>query len=176
MKPLKFTIAATAMALTAAMASAPAAMAAAEFVAQQSVSQWRATNLIGLNVKNTAGETIGDVNDLVVGKNNTVDAVVIGVGGFLGMGEKNVAIKFDTLDITKDNEGNDVIVAKLDKEALESAPAYKIVEGRSLADKMKKKASELGDKAKKAAKEMSESAEKAYEDAKKTMTDKTKTN
>jgi len=54
-----------------------------------------ATNMIGENVYNGTGdnaENIGDVNDIVIGNEGAVKAVVIGVGGFLGIGEKSVAI------------------------------------------------------------------------------------
>ena len=57
--------------------------------------QWRATKLTGVNVYNNNNEKIGDVNELIVGRDGKVEAVVIGVGGFLGMGEHNVAMKWD---------------------------------------------------------------------------------
>src|SRR5690242_467820 len=48
---------------------------------------WRASKLIGLKVYNEANERLGDINELIVDKTGKINAVVIGVGGFLGMGE-----------------------------------------------------------------------------------------
>jgi sporulation protein YlmC with PRC-barrel domain len=59
--------------------------------------QWRASKLIGLNVYNDNNEKIGDINELIVDKSAKVDNVVLGVGGFLGMGEHYVAVPMDKL-------------------------------------------------------------------------------
>ena len=58
-------------------------------------SKWRASKLMGLDVYNEANEKLGDVNELILDKEGKVDAVVIGVGGFLGMGEHDIAVKMD---------------------------------------------------------------------------------
>ena len=59
--------------------------------------QWRTSKLIGLNVYNNANEKLGDINELLVDSRGDIQSVVIGVGGFLGMGEHDVAVKFDQL-------------------------------------------------------------------------------
>lgn len=59
--------------------------------------QWRSSKLIGLNVYNEANEKLGDIEELIVNKSGNIEHVVIGVGGFLGMGEHNVAVSFDKL-------------------------------------------------------------------------------
>jgi len=59
--------------------------------------QWRATKLMGLNVYNDANEKLGDINELILDKDGKVSAVVIGVGGFLGMGEHDIAVSMDKL-------------------------------------------------------------------------------
>lgn len=56
---------------------------------------WRASKLVGLNVYNENNEKIGSINDLLTDKNGSIKTVVIGVGGFLGMGEHLVAVTFD---------------------------------------------------------------------------------
>src|SRR5436853_318922 len=56
---------------------------------------WRASKLVGLNVYNNNNESIGSINDLLTDKSGSIKAVVIGVGGFLGVGEHLVAIPFD---------------------------------------------------------------------------------
>src|SRR6202045_2735104 len=59
--------------------------------------QWRASKLIGVNVYNDNNEKIGDIQELIVDKSGKVDNVVLGVGGFLGMGEHYVALAMEKL-------------------------------------------------------------------------------
>jgi sporulation protein YlmC with PRC-barrel domain len=56
---------------------------------------WRASKLVGLKVYNESNENVGAINDLLTDKSGSIKAVVIGVGGFLGMGEHLVAVSFD---------------------------------------------------------------------------------
>jgi sporulation protein YlmC with PRC-barrel domain len=58
---------------------------------------WRASKLMGLDVYNEANEKLGDVNELILDKDGKINAVVIGVGGFLGMGEHDIAVTMDKL-------------------------------------------------------------------------------
>jgi PRC-barrel domain len=58
---------------------------------------WRGSKLIGLNVYNDQNKKIGDINELLLDQQGKIDMVVIGVGGFLGMGEHSVAVKFSEL-------------------------------------------------------------------------------
>jgi sporulation protein YlmC with PRC-barrel domain len=64
--------------------------------------QWRASKLKGLNVYNEANEKLGDINELILDKNGKVNAVVIGVGGFLGMGEHDIAVSMDKLKFVEE--------------------------------------------------------------------------
>ena len=57
--------------------------------------QWRASKLDGLDVYNTNNEKIGDISELILDRGGKIDAIVIGVGGFLGMEEHQVAVPFD---------------------------------------------------------------------------------
>ena len=57
--------------------------------------QWRASQIEGLDVYNQNNEKIGDISEMLVDQSGKIQAVVIGVGGFLGIGERNVAIPFD---------------------------------------------------------------------------------
>ncbi len=59
--------------------------------------QWRSSKLIGVNVYNSQNEKIGDISDMLVDQNGKIQDVVLAVGGFLGMGEHLVAVKFDQL-------------------------------------------------------------------------------
>src|SRR3978361_1035518 len=59
--------------------------------------EWRASKLVGVNVYNEANEKIGDINEIILDKSGKVANVIIGVGGFLGMGEHYVAVAYDKL-------------------------------------------------------------------------------
>jgi sporulation protein YlmC with PRC-barrel domain len=59
--------------------------------------QWRASKLPGVNVYNENNEKIGDISDVIIDKSGKVDTVVLGVGGFLGMGEHYVAVPMEKL-------------------------------------------------------------------------------
>jgi sporulation protein YlmC with PRC-barrel domain len=59
--------------------------------------EWRASKLVGVNVYNEANEKIGDINDVILDKSGKASKVILGVGGFLGMGEHNVAVPFEKL-------------------------------------------------------------------------------
>ncbi|ABQ38141.1 MAG: PRC-barrel domain-containing protein [Bradyrhizobium sp.] len=56
---------------------------------------WRSSKLVGVKVYNNNNENVGSIDDLLVDKSGNVKGVVIGVGGFLGMGEHLVAVSFD---------------------------------------------------------------------------------
>src|SRR5258706_5105812 len=58
---------------------------------------WRASKIVGLSVYNDNNESLGSINDLLTDKSGNIKAVVIGVGGFLGVGEHLVAIPFDKI-------------------------------------------------------------------------------
>ena len=86
------------------------------------------------NVTDTATEAdkewndVGEINNIVISKDGKVEAVVLGVGGFLGIGEKDVAINMSKLKFvtrTDTDKGDYYIVVKSTKKALEAAPAYK---------------------------------------------------
>jgi len=63
---------------------------------------WRTSKLVGLNVYNDSNESLGSINDLLTDKNGDIKAAVIGVGGFLGVGEHLVAVAFDKLKFVDD--------------------------------------------------------------------------
>jgi hypothetical protein len=87
--------------------------------------EMRASKLIGSKVTNAANETVGEINDVVLGRDGKVAAVIIGVGGFLGMGERDVAISYSGLKFAKDSSNRDVITVNATKDQLKAAPAWK---------------------------------------------------
>jgi sporulation protein YlmC with PRC-barrel domain len=119
--------------------------AATSFITQQPANEWLARVFIGQAIHNTAGEIVGDVNDLVFDRQGRISTVVIGVGGFLGIGEKSVGIPFDKLTFNVGKNGERVIVVALSKQDLTQAPVFKATE-RTTFDKVKDKAADLGNK------------------------------
>jgi len=82
------------------------------------------TNFYKQNVYDPADNKIGDVNDVLIDKQGQVTALMIGVGGFLGMGEKDVAVPFRSIRANvKDNKW--YLVLDTTKEALKTAPGFK---------------------------------------------------
>ena len=90
-----------------------------------------AAKLMGKSVLNSAGESVGDINDLRIDSSGKIDGVIVGVGGFLGLGEKNVALPFDQLAFARNADGDLKVTAKVTKESLQSAPEWKNPEDRS---------------------------------------------
>ena len=91
----------------------------------QMTNEIRASKLIGTNVKNNASETVGEINELILDKSGKVQAAVVGVGGFLGIGEHEVAVNFQQLHLAKDSSGKDAVTMDANKDTLKSAPEWK---------------------------------------------------
>jgi len=69
-----------------------------QFMTKMETNQMMASDLIGTRVISANNESIGDINDVILDRNGQVMAAVIGVGGFLGIGEKDVAVPFRSLE------------------------------------------------------------------------------
>ena len=102
-----------------------------DFATMQSASDWRSSKVIGLNVFNSKAEKIGDINDLIIGSNGEVAFAIVGVGGFLGMGEKNVAIPFSSVKMSRDKDGKPSASVDSTKEVLKAAPTFKFYTSNS---------------------------------------------
>ncbi len=83
-----------------------------------------ANDLTGTTVYDASNQNVGEVGDVIVTKDGKIDAVVVDVGGFLGIGQKPVAIAFEDLSIRKDDSGNLTVFTAFTKEQLDSAPTY----------------------------------------------------
>lgn len=98
------------------------------YLAHSTATQRMATSYLGQNVYGADGERIGDVNDIVVDlQPGGVPVIVIGVGGFLGIGEKNVAVPLGALH-SKRLDGAQRLVIGATRDDLRKAPAF--VRGR----------------------------------------------
>jgi sporulation protein YlmC with PRC-barrel domain len=87
--------------------------------------EMRASKLIGTTVVNTTNERIGDINEIVLGKDGKVAAVIVGVGGFLGMGEHEVAVNFNSIRMSRDQSDNLVVTMNATKDVLKDAPQWR---------------------------------------------------
>lgn len=146
--------------------AAGASGATMPFVTQQPADEWLARVFIGQTVHNAAGETIGDINDLVFNRKGQISTVVIGVGGFLSIGEKGVGVPFSTLSFNVGKDGERIIVVALSKQDLVQAPAFKATE-KTTFDKVKEKATDLSHKAADKAVELKDQAAQKIDDMKK---------
>jgi hypothetical protein len=82
------------------------------------------SDLIGATVYNPKDEAIGDVNDVLVERDGKVAGVIIGVGGFLGIGEKDVAIELSKLKMMEADSGIKLVL-DTSKDELAAAPEFK---------------------------------------------------
>jgi sporulation protein YlmC with PRC-barrel domain len=102
------------------------------FGEEQASDEWLASNLIGQPVVNADNESVGEINDIVTNKDGDIVAVLIGVGGFLGIGEKDVAVRYQDLVLNRDEAQNVTVVTPLTSEMLASAPDYKRLSEQSM--------------------------------------------
>jgi hypothetical protein len=113
----------------------------AQFLNEQKPDDVLASTIIGQPAVNGQDEGIGEVNDLVTDRSGKILAALIGVGGFLGIGEKDVAVRFEDLKLARDENNNVKVVLNLSKETLAAAPDYKtldeqpVVEGSAKSDR-----------------------------------------
>lgn len=95
-----------------------------KFIDKQADDMQLASNWIGQSVYNSGDESLGDINDLLLDKDGKVSAVIVGVGGFLGIGEKNVAIAFSEINASSDADGNVKLVGNASREEIDAAPEF----------------------------------------------------
>jgi len=141
--------------------------AAISFVTDQPSGERLARVLLGSDVQNSAGESVGDIRDLVFDSSGHISTVLLGVGGFLGMGEKNVGVPFNSLTYATDKNGVRVITVALSKETLKAAPAFKATEKTTM-DAVKDRAVDLGNKTAATAGQLKDQAAKKIDDMTKT--------
>ena len=103
--------------------------ATAKFVTTQSDGQWLASKFKGTDVVGSNNEKIGDVSDILFDRNGRVLAYVIGVGGFLGIGQKDVALAPDAFQVTADRNEVKLRLA-MSRDELKNAPEFKAASSR----------------------------------------------
>jgi hypothetical protein len=106
-------------------AASTAAGATEEVIPAQEENEMLASDLLGADV-NLADESIGQVSDLIIGDDHMIKGVVVGVGGFLGIGEKNVALSMDMITVQPTEEAGEFeLSANTTREELESFEEFK---------------------------------------------------
>lgn len=104
--------------------SAAASTEASPFLVKQESSDLLVANLIGQQVVNADNESIGEITDLITDKDGKIVAVLIGAGGFLGIGEKDVAIRYEDIKVTRDENNDLTVMTPLSKDMIAAAPDY----------------------------------------------------
>src|SRR5665811_2194864 len=105
--------------------SHPAPATAPNFVASQKPDQWLASKFKGTDVLGADNQKIGDVSDILFDKSGKVDAIIVSVGGFLGLGSKHVAIAPSAFDVVKgQNDTSDKLKISATKDQLEQAQNF----------------------------------------------------
>ena len=84
-------------------------------------SGYRASKVIGASVVNEANDTVGKVDDVIIGQDGKSPFVVLSVGGFLGMGTKLIVLPYEQLKATE----NKIVLPGATKDALKALPEFK---------------------------------------------------
>jgi sporulation protein YlmC with PRC-barrel domain len=90
----------------------------------QTADEYRTSQLVGSKVYNSANENIGSIEDIVLKADGSMDEVVLSVGGFLGIGDKYVAMPFSALKVGRDGSSLKVTTDGT-KDSLKALPDYK---------------------------------------------------
>lgn len=107
--------------------SSGALRATAVYPIRQDASQWLGSNLIGAKVMSASHEKIGRIANLVVNDDGAVESAVISVGGVFGLGGKEVAVTYKSLNIVRDksSDGIDHVVLAATRNDLRQAAGFK---------------------------------------------------
>lgn len=108
--------------------TAQAMLVLSSYLTGQTPEQTSAKDFIGQSVLNSAGDSIGKVDDLVIGGDGGLVAAVIGVGGFLGVGQKDVAIPMSNIVVSRLTDGSLRLSTLETAESLKAAPVYRSLE------------------------------------------------
>jgi sporulation protein YlmC with PRC-barrel domain len=129
MKKLVYTSALLALMTTVVSAQAPAPRQspgpAAQIMTSVPSDSATVTHWYKQSVYDPSDNKIGEIMDVLVDKSGKVTALIVGVGGFLGMGEKDVAVPFDAVKATTKDNNKWYLVMNSNKDALKSAKGFK---------------------------------------------------
>jgi sporulation protein YlmC with PRC-barrel domain len=94
------------------------------YLTEQSETQISANDYIGKSIYNGENNSIGNVTDLIIEDNGGIVAAVVGVGGFLGIGQKNVAVPMDKIDVTREDNNDLRLTTTETADSLNAAPEF----------------------------------------------------
>jgi hypothetical protein len=86
---------------------------------------WSVEKLLDTDVRTLEGDQVGEIEDVLFDDAGKIAYVVIAAGGFLGVGERNVAVPLESLQLARDAEGDVRFNMNITKQDLESAPEYR---------------------------------------------------
>jgi hypothetical protein len=111
---------------------ASAAQGSRQFVSVQATDQWLATKFKGTDVIGSNNEKIGDVTDLLLDQNGRVVAYIVGVGGFLGIGQKDVALAPAAFQVQPATDREELkLKLAMTRDELKNAPEFKAAATRA---------------------------------------------
>jgi ElaB/YqjD/DUF883 family membrane-anchored ribosome-binding protein len=146
------------------IAVSPLAAETPNFIPEQNQSEVLGTDFVGTHVVSKDNQPLGKIANLVFDQSGHIELAVIGVGGFLGIGEKEVAVPFDVLkSVTVNNKH--VFSVDVTKEQLKAAPAFKTLNDQARQELIAKWRS----KAEQSWADLKAKTGKAYDDAKDRM-------
>lgn len=113
-----------------------AGSAAASVITQQNPNQWLASKFMGTDVIGTDDAKIGDVSDVLFDKSGKVDALIVGVGGFLGIGQKDIALPISSFQVIAANSGrnnssSDQLRLSMTKDQLQQQAEFKTMDSNA---------------------------------------------
>jgi hypothetical protein len=119
------------------MPSAPAAQAPVTggpgFIETQQDEEMLASDLVGTEIRNAENETLGEISDVLLAPDGRLKAVVVGVGGFLGIAERDVALPWEALEASRDDDQDLTLRLEVSRAQLEQAPEFETVAERRAA-------------------------------------------
>jgi len=121
MKALAFATAGILLVSTVAFAQSPGK---GELMASIPANSQTVTDWYKQNVYDPKDQKIGEIMDVLVNPSGQIEAAIVGVGGFLGAGEKDVAVSFNSIKATKKNDKT-YLTLDTTKDALKNAPGFK---------------------------------------------------
>jgi sporulation protein YlmC with PRC-barrel domain len=104
--------------------TAPRAPTASTAPAAGTAGTMGVATLVGTDVKNSAGENIGEIKDIIVDASGKATSVILGTGGVLGLGSRNVPVNWDQIEISRTDSGKLEAMTALNKEQIEAMPEY----------------------------------------------------
>lgn len=108
------------------------------FLDSQQKGQLLSGELTGVSVKDSQGNDLGDVENVLIDRKQGIDALVIGVGGFLGIGTKSVAVDFDKFQMNRAEDGSVQLVFQATKDELKNAPTFKTLAQKKAEEQARK--------------------------------------